>query len=1330
MLARAILLCLTLACYASLLMSQPQKAVFIGTEEGLSQGMVYCLLQSRDGFIWIATKDGLNRYDGYRFEIFTPNIFDPFSIASGEIQTIFEDSRGWLWVCYIGGIDIFDPASKRFFHLPVKDIEGFRGYRISFWEDGDGTMWIAARRGILKVYSFENTIRQAMKNRQPTPSFKYSAIQIPVMSSEEPFEANSIFRTKAGNLLVATTRGIYALDTAREKLSDLPVALPGFNITFFGEDNNGRLWFRSRSIVCCISKLQEQPDFIRQTVFNNDWILDSQDNIWSREGMTLRKWVAADLVLAMPPQLEQRITENTGYPEEFYLTSLLIDRSGNIWAGTSGYGVVKYLPNKPNFRHCQPKFSHRNIYEDPSGRFLLLRDLRVIYADKDFKQDSPNPWFAKVPAGVLVKHITFDVEGNCWLNTNEGRICRIDAQTQSYQCFEIKGHGVWFTAKGEVITLSEQGMTALSPEEGVLRQYPFARPLPFGYNISERYTLFYEGCDSSLWLFAYEGLIRAMPSEGRYIYEHYLSNPADPHSLSNNVVFSIAEDPFEPRHYLWVGTKGGGLNRLDLRTGKFQHFTTAEGLPDNVIYGILPDRTGNLWLSTNKGLCRFSTRDFSIKRFTTADGLQSNEFNQGSFLKTRDGTMIFGGVNGLTVFHPDSLQFNQHAPPIEIVEILINNQAIDIAQWTEVKRGAILSLSHHQNLVSIGFAALDYTNPTQNRYRYQLFREGVLISNKEEKWIDIGTKNSLQFSALQPGLYILRVLGSNNDGVWSNEATVFRFYIAPPWWASFWAYVLYALIALSAVAVWYRYQMRQRLAQQEAMRLRELDEFKSRFFTNITHEFRTPLTVILGVAEQIEAKAGKEVRPLTRLIQRSGQTLLRLVSQILDLAKLEAGTLHLHYIQADVLAYLRYIVESLQTLANVQHIILRLESTSPVIIMDYDPERLLHVVYNLLSNAIKFTPPGDEIVLKADILEQGGQRYLQLRFSDTGIGIPEEDLPHIFKRFYQARNAEQVKVSGTGVGLALTQELVKAMGGSIKAKSAVGKGTEFVVVLPISNHAAETSMVWPGFSSVSADLSSSLTDPTASVSPNCRLLIIEDNPHVVDYLKICLQKHYHLDVAYNGASGIEKATESVPDLIVCDVMMPEKDGFEVCEILKNDERTSHIPIVLLSAKADVESRVTGLRRGADAYIFKPFHREELLATLANLIDVRRRLQTKYSTFAVSISNNVTNDDPENAFLQKARQVVLEHIEDPSFHVAAFCRAMAMSQPQLHRKLTALTNQNASRFIRAIRLARAKELLAKGDMNVTEVAFAVGFDDPKYFSRVFTKEFGVPPSSLK
>jgi DNA-binding response OmpR family regulator len=442
-----------------------------------------------------------------------------------------------------------------------------------------------------------------------------------------------------------------------------------------------------------------------------------------------------------------------------------------------------------------------------------------------------------------------------------------------------------------------------------------------------------------------------------------------------------------------------------------------------------------------------------------------------------------------------------------------------------------------------------------------------------------------------------------------------------------------------------------------------------------------------------------------------------------------------------VSAYLRYIVESLHSFANAQNVLLRMEipASQGQIMMDYDPERLLQIVYNLLSNAIKFTPSGGQVILNA----QPSQTELQLSVADTGAGISPEELPLIFDRFYQANNLEKAKAGGTGIGLALTKELIKVMGGDIAVKSELGKGSTFTVTLPITSKANQNQGL-PNFQSLPnlsenqpkqnnppATNNRQPTTDSQQATTKSQILLIEDNPDVVEYLVACLQGQYALNFAYNGRAGIEKALETIPDLIISDVMMPGKDGFEVCEALKNDERSSHIPIVLLTAKAGVENRIAGLRRGADAYLSKPFHQEELLVVLANLLEGRRKLQAKYRELPAPDSALVETaaPDPEDLFLQKVRHAILEHLHDSSFSVDGLCRVLAMSQPQLHRKLSALTGTNATLYMRAIRLNRAKELLLAGGKNVSEVAFEVGFDDPKYFSRVFAEMYGIPPSKI-
>ncbi|MCO6488827.1 MAG: helix-turn-helix domain-containing protein, partial [Phaeodactylibacter sp.] len=938
---------------------------------------------------------------------------------------------------------------------------------------------------------------------------------------------------------------------------------------------------------------------------------------------------------------------------------------------------------------------------------------------------------------------------------------------------------------GKLLSVSEKGLHEIDPATKQSRLIPFGRPPEPLPNFTYSHFL-YEGPAGTIWIFAFEGLIEAIPAGDGYRFRYFKNNLAARTSLSHNTVLSVAADPLEPERYLWAGTKGGGLNRLDRQTGKFKHYKTEQGLPDNVVYGILPDDNGHLWLSTNRGLCRFHVREETARNFTAADGLQDNEFNQSSYLKTRSGHLIFGGINGLTVFHPDSLQFNQRRPTTAITRIRVNGQpagfrAPESAEGhfplleTTGHRTLRLELAHHQNLISLEFAALDFSNPAQNQYRYQLARKRFFEKRESENWVQLGYRNNVQFVDLPPGSYTFNVLGSNNDPDgnrgWSEQPAVLEFTIRPPWWAAWWAYLLYALAATGLILLGYRYKLRQRLQAQDALRLKELDEFKNRFFTNITHEFRTPLTVILGEAERLQ-REGAAPEQSAGLIRRSGENLLRLVNQLLDLAKLESNSLRLNYVQGDVLANLRYIAESLRGLANSRSIRLQVESPVPEIVMDYDPERLLQIVYNLLSNAIKFTPPGGKVELRAEVPPEPPSSLLTLTVSDTGIGILPEELPHIFDRFYQAQappgpsKGGEVPaegrfsrpsapnppplggLGGAGIGLALTKELVHAMNGEIEVESQVGRGTTFTVRLPVSKQAQ---MEEPGASPFFTVSPEAAPEGDASLQRGLPLitehqasvLIIEDNPDVVEYLASCLSSSrgesrewaYTLSFAYNGRQGVGMALDTTPDIIISDVMMPEKDGFEVCEILKNDERTSHIPIVLLTAKVGVENRIAGLRRGADAYLAKPFHEGELLVTLANLLEVRHKLQAKYLEMATQLPPVDTSEkqqpaDLEEVFLQKLHTAVQQRLGDSSLTVDDICRAVGMGRSNLYAKLSALTGTSFNLYLRSLRLARAKELLLTTNMNVSEVAYEVGFKDPKYFSRVFSKAYGTPPSELK
>lgn len=1365
------------------------NATLLSVNDGMSQGLVYSILQSRDGYMWFCTKAGLNRYDGYQFKVFTHDPFDPFSLGFNEITSIYEDSRGWLWIGHWAGIDVFEPRTGRFYHLKVSAPKLSRELH-SFSEAKDGSIWCKGFDGQLwRIPVKEDLLRKAWKAGQAELQLAYDKMDVPSETRPNDRYFCNLAKMKDGRLLAVSFDKLWEPASAGSQLRqvmDLPKRL-----IVLGDDDEGRVWFGAleSNAVYYMEKSGGLKPVMNESAIIHRAFLDGQGYLWLWQVSKFQKWRPNDLINGGRPLLEFDIHQLLPKNTSLNVLCANLGKDGNFWIGTNGFGVLKLNLEKPKFQSFFENTSQFMIGEAPDGR-IFTEDgyYRWLFDLDNIADKKPNTWLSNIGKQVNVVFPFFDKEGNFWFNDELNKLHRIDAKTKAETWQPWRGWSMVYSPKtGKVFSVHQDSLVVADIATRTTKFYPFEKhgTFIFNYHLNQVFV----DAAGEVWMSQFGELIRATPTKDGYAFKYYRNNPKDESSLSDNMVSCFAEDPVAPERYIWIGTANNGLNRLDKQTGKFQHFKKAEGLPDDTVYGLLaenPSANGqkgkHVWLSTNRGLCRLNVQDFSVKNFTYTDGLQHNEFNTGSYLKLKDGRMIFGGVNGLTVFHPDSLRFNENLPQTQIVSLSVNNKA------HEIPAASVLKLSYDQNFLSIDFAALEFTNPASNQYRYRLLRNGLFNNANQEPWINLGKKNAVQLANLGAGSYTFQVLGSNNDGKWGEKPAELRFVIRPPWWASWPAYLCYALAIGGALYYFNRLNLRQKLERQESLRLRELDEFKNRFFTNITHEFRTPLTVILGMSEQLAGGSwlsalGDEkpaVQGKISMIKRSGENLLRLINQLLDLAKLESKTLKINKVQGDVLQYLRYIAESLHSLSNAQNVLLRVESNPDSyrekIIMDYDPERLLQIVYNLLSNAIKFTPSGGRVDLRVSV-DDGRQTvapttdrrqpFAVLTVTDNGVGIPEEDLPFIFDRFFQANNLEKAKAGpigagGTGIGLALTKELVQAMGGEISVQSELGKGTTFTVRLPIAqspltpkgephptnpaNIASELISELPGIgsplrshdgnpSNLQTPKPSNPQTPNPSPLPSLHpsLLLIEDNPDVVQFLTICLQGHYHLDFAYNGRAGIEKALETVPDLIVSDVMMPEKDGFEVCETLKGDERTSHIPIVLLTAKVGIESRIDGLKRGADAYLAKPFHQDELMVTLRNLLETRRKLQAKFAhvTFgaAPAEANEPALTDMEDAFLTKLKAVVEAQMSNSSFSVEDLCRSLAMSQPQLHRKLTAVTGKNATQFIRMARLTKARELLLSKQLNISQVAFEVGFDDPKYFSRVFAEEFGVAPSKL-
>ena len=662
-----------------------------------------------------------------------------------------------------------------------------------------------------------------------------------------------------------------------------------------------------------------------------------------------------------------------------------------------------------------------------------------------------------------------------------------------------------------------------------------------------------------------------------------------------------------------------------------------------------------------------------------------------------------------------------------------------------------LSLPWHQNTISLNAVALEFSDAPQNTFKYQLLGKNY---NSPDEWIDNQNRGFMRFPNLPAGDYTLNVKAANSDGIWNEVPQTLAISIIPPFWQTTWAYLLYIFTIGVGLYLLYRFNLKRQLEQAEARQLKAMDELKTRFYTNITHEFRTPLTVILGVNSQLETGAWmskvskKEQKSLHKgfdLIGRNGQKLLRLINQLLDLSKLATNHLKPNYQTKEVVSFVQYVGESFESLAERKGVRLSIYSEIKELFMDVDEDKLQQIIANLLSNAIKFTPVRAKVVLHLSQKDNN----LQIKVKDTGIGIPEAALPHIFDRFYQADNNESREGQGTGIGLALVKELVELMGGSIEVSSEVGMGTEFVVLLPISKRYKRADLEYqqnpnpatPTNSHLAIDLEAS-HEEGEKVAPNlffqaqnASLLIVEDNPDVVFYIENVLQRHYNIEVAKDGQEGIDKALAAVPDLIISDVMMPKKNGFELVETLKKDERSSHIPIILLTAKATQQDKIAGLQFGADAYLMKPFDKEELLVRLKKLLEMRKALQRKYSNQEVKTPEALSplNAPPtlEDIFLQKIDSILEKHYIDNKYSVKQTAQSLQMSHQQFYRKLKALTNQTPVRYLRTFRLNKAKALLlADNDLNVSEVAYDVGFDNPSYFSRVFMEEFGLSPNEVR
>ena len=1024
-----------------------------------------------------------------------------------------------------------------------------------------------------------------------------------------------------------------------------------------------------------------------------------------------------------------------------YISNYLRDRNGGIWLGTA-FGLEQIEVRKDHFR----RFLYNENAQDGSG--LPCRGI---------SQSGKNLWVSTegvlrglrgidLPSGRVFYEqkqgtnygLTSDVAGNLWSGqlpfaTLQGELARVDpASGQVLNTFAIDRTVLWtiFPAKPDQLWCGTiQGLAFFNTRTekvSYLNSHKFPE--------LAKANVVHIGRDRSgvIWLCSSSGFYK-MTEDGQ-IAGRYWSGGKGEHWLPLDDFYHFYQDA---EGIFWLGTAGGGLLRWDMKTGKKQQLSRKHGLLSNFVYAVYEDDYGHLWLPTNLGIAQFDKQSLSVRRtWGPADGVTHNEFNRTSHFKGPDGTLYFGGLNGVTAFHPrdfyaNNAQSGNTRNSLVLSDFKLFSGATEQLEnrTAELLTSGKITLQPADRYFQLEFALLDFFFPKKASYSYKI--EGM-----DADW-NILPEPLLRLSGLPYGTHRLKIRAQSADGNWADNQLGYQLTVLPPVYLRWWFLLLVAGTLLWGAFYFYRFQLNRRLAEKETQRLQQLDAFKSRFFTNISHEFRTPLTVILGMVEFLKNDTDEKREKSAEMIRRNSRQLLTLVNQLLDLSRVESGKLQLSPSNGDLVTFLQYQLESFHSYAQTRGISLHFSSGLPHLPMAFDHDKIQTILINLISNALKFTSEGGQIALALHTIPPShalhpGQVVLVL--SDTGVGIPEGQLERIFDRFYQVDDSTTRKGEGSGIGLALVQELVKLMQGKITVDSTLGKGTSFRITLPFEPPMAQLQS-YTGTPTIEKAFSSPMAvkpfETLADDNQRPLLLIVEDNPDVRFYIAECVREEYRVALAGNGTEGIRQARELVPDIIISDVMMPEKDGLELCETLKNEEPTSHIPIILLTARADFESRITGLKRGADDYLAKPFEPAELLTRLENLVKLRRRLQQRYASMPVLPT---LGDDPaivqEDAFLIKFRDAVNAHLSDAEFDMSQLERALGMSRSQVFRKVKALTGGSPSVLIRNIRLHKAKEMLLHSERSISEIAYEVGFSTPAYFSTNFLEAFGKTPSEFR
>ena len=1200
---------------------------------------------------------------------------------------------------------MFDPVTETFVHYPIVDYRSSQSLNNALTGivlDQKGNIWLSAWGG--GVYLFDT----AHKRFTLHPYWEQDKTDEEVCS-----HIFSLYGDQDDVLWVATAHGgLYALNEAekdyrRYDMGNQTHAHSGSgSVRGVWQNNEGNIWIATANDGIHI--LDQTTGEILQIHADGrgrkNLLSDNVNYIYEDHAGTM--WVGTPIgVNFYHPLLSQfswiRKEYNTpGSLSEDHVLALLKDSRNNIWVGEMN-GVDRIAPDgKATKRyqfyegtdHTELFRFNQAICEDKSGNIWIGG-----YSDYLMKYDPAKDSFSQIqipsPRGTdfsyrNVFHIYEDWDHTLWLATELGTI-NYDPLSGIFTPLFESGPIIYPEEKSHVV-LRDQDMELWVGTEYGLRHY-----------------------DRDLKL--------------KHV---YTANGDSQNSITNHFITSIYEDQ---DGVFWIGTMGG-LHRFDKKTEQFELIKRPDRAYGDPIFGIGKDKQGNLWMSTTSGILKYDIETGLFHIYNESDGLQSNDFQLGAFFEADDGELFFGGKDGFNAFYPEKLKVNTLEPPVVITDFLLFNQPV-VPEENGILTQLIseteeISIKHSQSVISFKFVALNYISSQKNRYAYMM--EGF-----DQNWIEVGSdQRTVTYTNLNPGEYLFKVKASNNDGIWNDRATQLKITIRPPFWRTGFAYLVYTLLFLGIVYLTIRYFMvRERdrnnlqMAKIEAERIREMDEMKVNFFTNVSHEFRTPLSLILGPLTQIMEKKNypEEDSDLYTLMYRNAQRLLRLIDQLLDFRKIEAGKLELNLKYDDVIQFIINLTGTFSFNAAEKHIRYSVVSAIPKLWMNFDPDKLDKILYNLISNAFHYTGDGGKVDVILSEVIMNEKHYLQIQVKDTGIGISPEEAEQLFTAFYQGNRQKTMRNGGSGIGLTLVKELVDLHQGTISVESAINKGTTFTVQLPVT-HPQEAGAVID-YSSQEKLPAVSAEQPVAPVTADADVvLVVEDNYDMCSYIRNILSDQFNVLIARNGREGLEIATEVIPDLIVSDIMMPSMDGIEMVKALNSNEKTNHIPVILLTSRHNESQVLESYKIGVEDYITKPFSAALLHARIQNVLLSRKKLweQYKQSGDLNEYEKKLSEDPQKQAFVKKINEVVMAHISETDFGIESLSDALKMSSNQLFRKVKALMNTTPYNVIIQIRMTHAATLMRESDHNISEIAFLVGYQELSNFSRAFKKYFRMSP----